>query len=110
MNKMLFAVLIVFAPTFLYAATIYVPSDQPTIQSGINAAEWGDIVKVAGGTYYEHDIEMKSGVFLTSIAGQADYATIDGQGERIFWVESVESVSIVGFTITGASGDLPPIM
>lgn len=44
-----FAVLILSAPG--YAATIRVPADQPTIQAGINAANAGDSVVVAPGTY-----------------------------------------------------------
>lgn len=35
----------------LFAATIHVPFDQPTIQAGIDAAVAGDIVVVADGTY-----------------------------------------------------------
>ena len=37
--------------TYTFAATIYVPRDEPTIQSGIDRAKNGDIVLVASGTY-----------------------------------------------------------
>ena len=39
--------LILSATSFVHAATINVPADQPTIQDAINAANPGDIVLVA---------------------------------------------------------------
>jgi len=59
------------------AAVIHVPGDQPTIQAGIDAAHAGDTVLVAGGTYYEHDIQMKSGVHLLSETGQPESVRVN---------------------------------
>ena len=89
------------------AATIHVPHDQPTIQAGIDAASYGDTVLVECGTYYEHDIQMESGVRLRSETGLADCVTIDGQGveERgIYCFDVDEQGGIEGFTITNALG------
>jgi hypothetical protein len=89
------------------ATTYHVPGQYPTIQSGIDAATAGDTVLVACGTYYEHDIVMKSGITLLSQTGEADCVTIDAQRElgqegRVLYCENVdESTLIRGFTLTG---------
>jgi len=99
-------------PTAVYATTIHVPADQPTIQGGLNAAGSGDTVLVACGTYYEHDISMKSGICLRSETGKADCVTIHAQGlGRVLYCDGVDnSARIEGFTITGglATGDSWP--
>ena len=56
------AVLLLLLPLSFLAATIHVPSQEPSIQAGLNAASAGDTVLVSCGTYYEHDIDMKPSV------------------------------------------------
>ena len=89
------------------ATTIHVPDGEPTIQAGINAASSGDTVIVECGTYYEHDISMKSGVRLLSESGLPDCVTVDAQQQsRIFRCTTCDtSTTISGFTLTG--GDAP---
>ena len=62
------------------AATVRVPSDQPTIQAGVDVATEGDTVLVAEGTYYERGITIQGrGIVLISESGPA-VTTIDCLG------------------------------
>jgi parallel beta-helix repeat protein len=85
------------------ATTWHVPGDAPTIQAGINMASGGDTVLVACGTYFEHNINMKSGVQLLSETGQPDCVTINAQqqGRVIYCRFTGSTTRVEGFTITG---------
>jgi predicted outer membrane repeat protein len=94
------ALFLILAPSLLLAGTIQVPADQPTIQAGIDAASAGDTVLVACGTYYEHDIEMKSGISLLSETGDSECVTIDATSSgRIMSCEDLADLtSVIGIT------------
>ena len=78
MRMVCVGLLVAFIPAAsVDAATMHVPDEQPTIQAGINAASEGDTVLVACGTYFEHDIEMKSGILLRGESGEAQGVVID---------------------------------
>jgi len=91
----------------LGATIIRVPGEYPTIQEGINAANSGDTVLVALGTYPEYDIIMKDGVYLKSEEG-AENTIIDpdtlGHEHRIFKCDGLTNATIDGFTI--CNGDI----
>ena len=97
------ACLLVFTLVPLVSAqtTIYVPGDQPTIQAAINAANNGDTVLVAAGTYKENIDFKGKAITLTSSAGAAT-TIIDGgsNGPAVtFQSGETSAATISGFTI-----------
>ncbi len=94
------------------AATITVPNDQPTIQSGINAAATGDTVLVLAGTYSgtgNRDIDFIGKNIIVCSASGPLYTTIDcgGSASEVhigFYIHASEDSTCVldGFTVTNA--------
>lgn len=87
--------------TNLFAATIKVPADQPTIQAGINVATTGDVVLVSPGTYMEN-INFKGKAITVKSSGGANVTIIDGGQitavvSFVSWEKSTSVLS--GFTI-----------
>jgi len=92
-------------------AVIHVPSGQPTIQAGINAASTGDIVLVAPGTYMENIDFFGKAITVQSSAGP-DLTIIDGSNPSnpdfasVVLFNSGEGPDSVveGFTLKGGTG------
>ena len=83
------------------AATIHVPSEQSTIQAGIDVALDGDLIQVAPGTYVENIAFPGKAITMQSEAG-ADETIIDGnQAGSVVTVSSVviDEAIIDGFAI-----------
>lgn len=90
------------------SATIHVPSQQPTIQAGIDAAQSGDVVMVAPGTYTETiSFGVKHGIALISSAGP-DSTVIRGSfvtGGVVRFPNKNDTTSVIdGFSVRNVSG------
>ncbi|MCX6842725.1 MAG: FG-GAP-like repeat-containing protein [candidate division WOR-3 bacterium] len=111
MNRLVLVLAFLAAAVPARADIIYVPSQYPTIQQGIDAAVAGDIVMVAPGTYVE-ETNLKAGVVVQG-AGEG-LSTIDGGGDAGDVVRAIgnaitSDTKLKGFTITGAlnGGGMP---
>ena len=100
------------------AETIQVPSEQPTIQAGIDAAVDGDTVLVADGVYMgdgNRDIDFEGKAIVVISANGPVFTIINSEGSALdnhrgFYFHNNEDTNSVvsGFTITnGYSNFLP---
>ncbi|AKB25407.1 cell surface protein [Methanosarcina sp. MTP4] len=83
----------------------YGDEDFPSIQAGVDAAWEGDTLLVSPGTYTE-DVQVNKSVSIISSSGNPEDTIVRGAvpDEHVFNV-TVDSVSINGFTVSGASGE-----
>jgi parallel beta-helix repeat protein len=84
-----------------YAAVIHVPADQPTIQAAINAAQNGDAVIVAPGTYFENINIAGKAITVKSANGNKVTIIDGGFASNVVTFDSGEGLGSVlqGFTI-----------
>lgn len=105
---------LVLAATPARSATVRVPSDQPTIQQGLQAAQAGDTVLVALGEYSgpgNRDLSFAGkGVVLMSEQGASATTIFISDVFRAFVFDGGETRDAVvsGFTIRGAEHQIGP--
>lgn len=115
--------LLMLVSTAINAQIIHVPTvTYPTIQSGINAAQNGDTVLVADGSYYEQisflgkAITVASNYIMDGDPIHIDSTTLDGSrlpfgnGSVVLFTSGEDTTSIInGFTIQHGKGTLDGI-
>lgn len=87
------------------AGRIEVPAHYPTIQAAVHAANNGDEIVVAQGTYYG-PIVIRKAITLHASAGPAATSLVGAGSAPVVLIESDGGAggTISGFTITGGSG------
>ncbi len=90
-----FNMITVFHPASSSVMALNVPEDFATIQEAIDAANYGDVVRVSAG-FYEESIVMKDGVSV--IGAGSDVTTIQWHGRVVY---GASDATIRGFKITG---------
>jgi len=106
MKYAVFTILLLIATQLSFATTIHVPSEQPTIEAGINAAVDGDTVLVAVGTYVgegNRDIDfLGKAIIVRSEGGNPETCSVDcDRNGRAFYFGTGEdsNSALEGFTI-----------
>lgn len=104
-TKILLMTLVLAAgiPATAFAATLRVPAVYPDIAAGLAAADAGDVVQVAAGTYLEHDLILPSGVTLRGATGDPADVIIDGEraGRCVYGANLDAATRLEAVTLTG---------
>jgi len=116
-NTWLIAILLCCTPVLICADVIHVPTGQPTIQAGIDAASNGDTVLLADGTYTgpgNRDIDFQGKTITIRSQNGRDFCTIDCEADgdnphRAFLLNSGEGPETVIEGLTFANGFAPEL-
>ncbi len=103
----LLTVILLMAALPMFATTIHVPADQPTIQDGINAAANGDTVLVESGTYFENINFNGKAITVTSADGPVVTIIDGGAVNTVVTFSTNETTASVlsGFTVQNGNNE-----
>jgi len=90
-----------------FGAVIHVPSDQPTIQAGIDASVSGDTVFVSPGTYNENIVIDGKAIVVSSTDGRESTFVEPSNGDSdIVTIKNIQDTTCIfeGFTARNAPG------
>lgn len=92
-----------------HAATLNVPGDHSTIAAALAAAQQGDRIEIAPGTYPEHDLALPEGIMVVGMGAFPDEVVLDARGlGRVFLAESIGQASTIrNLTLTGGRAEGP---
>jgi len=108
----IFILALILFPTSAFSATIHVPTDQPTIQAGIDAASDGDTVLAADGTYTgagNKNLDFKGKAITVRSKNGPEKTIVDceGDGRGFYFHTGEQQDSVVsGFTVKNGRGIL----
>lgn len=89
------------------AAEIHVPGDQPTIQAAVNAANAGDVIRIAAGKYTE-DVSIVGKTDLALLPAGAAKVEMRGSGsfaDPAIYVENSTQITLDGLSFKKTKGD-----
>jgi len=93
-------------PLSLLATTITIPTDQPTIQAGIDHAAAGDTILLMPGTYHEHDILLTSAILIRGSTGNPEDVVVSAESlGSVFVLNECTDVRFEAFTIRDGSSE-----
>src|SRR5262245_38835698 len=102
--RVVLAALTVLSSRALAQGSLHVPADYPTLQAAIDAAQDGDVVRVAPGTYGPIVFQGKAITVQAEPLGSASIESSTHTAVQFIGGEGTDS-RLIGFSISGRVGE-----